>query len=142
MADRASSAITINADRRAIMDVIADFESYPQWAGFVKKVEVLEPGTGGRAEKVHFVLDAGVMKADYTLRYSWSDDASVSWELESGTLKQLDGSYTLEETPDGTRVTYALAVELGVPMIGMFKRKAEKIIMDTALKELKKRVEG
>jgi hypothetical protein len=27
-------------------------------------------------------------------------------------------------------------------VLGMFKRKAEKIILDTALKELKKRVEG
>jgi hypothetical protein len=26
-------------------------------------------------------------------------------------------------------------------MMGMFKRKAEKVIMDTALKELKRRVE-
>jgi hypothetical protein len=27
-------------------------------------------------------------------------------------------------------------------MLGMFKRKAEKVIMDTALKELKKRTEA
>jgi hypothetical protein len=27
-------------------------------------------------------------------------------------------------------------------MLGMFKRKAEKVIMDTALKELKKRAEA
>jgi hypothetical protein len=27
-------------------------------------------------------------------------------------------------------------------MLGMFKRKAEKMIMDTALKELKRRVEA
>jgi hypothetical protein len=27
-------------------------------------------------------------------------------------------------------------------MLGMIKRKAEKVILDTALKELKKRVEG
>ncbi len=33
-------------------------------------------------------------------------------------------------------------MELVIPMIGMFKRKAEKVIMDTALKELKRRVES
>ena len=42
----------------------------------------------------------------------------------------------------GTEVTYQLAVDLKIPMIGMIKRKAEKVIVDTALKELKKRVEG
>ena len=39
-------------------------------------------------------------------------------------------------------MTYQLAVDLAVPMLGMFKRKAEKMIMDTALKGLKKRVEA
>ena len=29
-----------------------------------------------------------------------------------------------------------------MPMIGMFRRKAEKTIIDGALKELKRRVEG
>jgi hypothetical protein len=39
-------------------------------------------------------------------------------------------------------VTYSLAVDLAVPMIGVLRRRAEKQIMDTALKELRKRVEG
>jgi hypothetical protein len=62
--------------------------------------------------------------------------------MESGSLKAMNGSYTLVEQGDVTDVTYELEVELGVPMLGMFKRKAEKVVMDTALKELKKRVEG
>jgi carbon monoxide dehydrogenase subunit G len=146
MADQATSTITIDADKRAIMDVIADFASYPEWAGFMKKAEVLDTGANGRAERVHFVLDAGVLKADYTLAYTWADDDSeVSWKLESGSLKDMAGSYALDGNDEGaasTKVTYSLTVELGVPMLGMFKRKAEKVIMDTALKELKKRVEG
>jgi hypothetical protein len=39
-------------------------------------------------------------------------------------------------------VTYTLTIELNMPMLGMFKRKAEKMIMDSALKDLKKRVES
>ncbi|MFC7587576.1 hypothetical protein ACFQYP_30740 [Nonomuraea antimicrobica] len=39
-------------------------------------------------------------------------------------------------------MTYELAVDLSVPMIGLIRRKAEKVIVDTALKGLKKRVEG
>ena len=42
----------------------------------------------------------------------------------------------------GTTVTYSLAVDLNIPMIGMLRRKAEKVIIDTALKGLKRRVEG
>jgi hypothetical protein len=54
----------------------------------------------------------------------------------------LHGSYTLEEAGDGTEVTYELAVDVRVPMIGMVKRKAEKRITDSALKGLKRHVEG
>jgi hypothetical protein len=39
-------------------------------------------------------------------------------------------------------VTYELAVAVRVPMPGMLKRRAEKIIIDTALKGLKTRAEG
>jgi hypothetical protein len=56
-------------------------------------------------------------------------------------LKSQIGSYTLKEVGGGTEATYRLTVELKVPMLGMFKRKAEKVIIDTALKGLKKRVE-
>jgi hypothetical protein len=38
-------------------------------------------------------------------------------------------------------VTYSLTVELAIPMLGMIKRKAKRVILDVALKELKRRVE-
>jgi ribosome-associated toxin RatA of RatAB toxin-antitoxin module len=142
MADQASSSITIDAPPADVMAVIADFAKYPEWAGFIKTAEVLSTGADGRADKARFVVDAGVMKADYTLRYTYDGDARVSWELESGTLKENSGSYVLQDTANGTDVTYSLTIDAGIPMLGMFKRKAEKVVMDTALKELKKRVES
>ncbi|MFI6319379.1 SRPBCC family protein [Nonomuraea sp. NPDC050556] len=143
MADRTTSSITIDADRASVMAVIADFPAYPQWAGQVKSAEVLKED-GGRAVEVRFVLDAGVINDAYTLGYTWDDDESVAWKVvEAGKMvSQLNGSYRLAETGSGTEVTYELAVDLKVPMIGMIKRKAEKVIVDTALKGLKKRVEG
>ena len=143
MADQATSTITIAAGQAEIMAVIADFDRYPEWAGFIKRIEVVEFGADGRGKVVHWVLDAGVVKAEYDLGYTWYGDDKVEWAVISGTLKQNDGSYTLRDLGEGsTEVTYVLAVDLGIPMLGMFKRKAEKVIMDTALKELKKRVEG
>jgi hypothetical protein len=58
-------------------------------------------------------------------------------------LKAMDGAYELDARSDGsTEVTYRLAVDISIPMIGMLKRKAEKVIIDTALKGLKRRVES
>jgi ribosome-associated toxin RatA of RatAB toxin-antitoxin module len=144
MADSTTQSITINADPKAIMSVIANFPAYPEWAGAVKTADVVEEGPDGRAAQVAFTLDAGMFKDAYTLAYDWAADGlSVRWRLVKGQIqKAQEGSYVLEPTGGGTTVTYALSVELNIPMIGMLRRKAEKIIIDTALKELKRRAES
>jgi ribosome-associated toxin RatA of RatAB toxin-antitoxin module len=144
MADATTSTIDIAAPPDRVMDVIADFTAYPEWAEQVTNVEVLTSDERGRAERVRFTMDAGPIKDSYTLDYTWAPDGrSVSWTLAKGQIqKAQEGSYTLQERAGGTAVTYSLAVELNIPMIGMLRRKAEKVIIDTALKGLKRRVES
>jgi uncharacterized membrane protein len=143
MADQSTQSIDIDAPAADVMAVIADFPAYPQWVAAAKQVEVLETGEDGRARQVHFVLDAGAVKDDYVLDYTWEGDRTVSWTLVKGQMqKRQEGSYTLEETDGRTEVTYRITIDLSIPMLGLIKRKAEKVILDTALKELKKRVEG
>lgn len=143
MAEQTSASITIAAAPAAVMAVIADFESYPDWATGVKETEVLSADSDGRAEQVRFVLEASPIKDTYTLEYDWTGDKQVSWKLvEASMLKQLDGQYALTPAGEGqTEVTYKLRVDVSIPMIGLLKRKAEKVIIDTALKGLKQRVE-
>lgn len=144
MADEASSSITIAASPNEIMAVIADVAAYPQWSTGIKSATVDDSTPEGRPAKATFVLDAGVIKDTYTLAYTWSGDDRVEWTLAGGgtMLKSQLGSYELKDAGGKTDVTYRLTVELKVPMLGMFKRKAEKVIIDTALKGLKKRVEN
>jgi ribosome-associated toxin RatA of RatAB toxin-antitoxin module len=143
MADQSTQSIVVDAPAADVMAVIADFPSYPEWVASAKKVEVLETGPDGRAQRVHFVLDAGAVKDDYVLDYTWEGDRKVSWSLVKGQMqKRQEGSYTLTERDGATEVLYAITIDLSIPMLGMIKRKAEKVILDTALKELKKRVEG
>ncbi|MDP3713685.1 MAG: SRPBCC family protein [Mycobacteriales bacterium] len=143
MADQASSTITIDAPTDEVLAVIADIASYPEWTGQIKSAEVVETGADGKPSQARFVMDAGVLKDEYVLAYDWRADG-VSWELvgKSTVQKSQQGSYTLAAKGGGTEVTYRLAVDIAMPMLGMFKRKAEKMIMDSALKELKKRVES
>ncbi len=143
MADQASSNIVINAPTEDVLAVIADIASYPEWTGQIKSAEVLETDGDGRPQQARFVMDAGVLKDEYTLAYDWTD-SGVSWQLigKSTVQKSQVGSYTLADKGGSTEVTYRLAVDIAMPMLGMFKRKAEKMIMDSALKELKKRVES
>jgi ribosome-associated toxin RatA of RatAB toxin-antitoxin module len=147
MADQTSSTILISAPPEAIMAVIADFPAYPEWAQGMRRAEVQGTFPDGRAKDVLFEIAEGPIKDTYTLTYDWHGDESVDWTLVQGKmLKKLDGAYRL--APQGaatggpTEVTYQLEAELNMPMIGMLRRKAEKVIIDAALKGLKKRVES
>ena len=149
MANRTESSTQVDAAPVDVLAVIADFEAYPGWAEAVKKTEVLAKGPDGRASRVQFTLDAGAIKDTYALDYDWDvavdGTGTVRWTLAepASLLKALDGSYTLDGAPLGpTTVSYQLTVDLRIPMLGALRRKAEQGIIDTALRELKKRVEG
>ena len=71
MADRTESSITVDAAPADVMAVIADFAAYPEWTGAVKEVEIRETAPDGRAKEVWFKLDAGAIKDQYTLDYTW-----------------------------------------------------------------------
>ena len=144
MADQSTQSITISAPPAAIMAVIADFPAYPEWTGSLRSAEVLDQGPDGRAKRVHFTLDAGVVKDQYELEYIWTGDERVEWNLVKGQMQKMQhGTYALRDVGGGaTEVTYSLTIDLAIPMLGMLRRKAERVIMDTALKELKKRVEA
>ncbi|MGA4685607.1 MULTISPECIES: SRPBCC family protein [Micromonospora] len=146
MADSSTQSIIIGASPDRVAAVICDFPSYPEWAEAVRRAEVIEEYEDGYASQVRFTLDAGVMADEYVLAYEYAEDISrIEWHLVAPSKMQRSqrGSYDLVGNPDGTTtVTYTLEVELSVAMLGMFRRKAEKMIMDAALKQLKRRVEA
>ena len=145
MTDTSTQSIVINASPDQVAAVICDFTRYPEWVSATKSVEVLEEYEDGYASQVRFDLDAGLVSDEYTLAYEYAEDISrIEWHLvePSRMQKAQDGSYDLVDNGDGSvTVTYTLSVDLAIAMLGMFKRKAEKVIMDTALNELKRRVE-
>ncbi len=143
MPDLSTQSIVINAEPAAVMDVIADFTAYPEWTGAIKTVTITKPGRPGRALQVKYVMDAGILKDTYELAYQWAPDGlSVSWDLVAGSLqKSQHGNYQLKPVGGSTEVTYSLTVVPSIPLIGALRRKAERSILDTALKQLRKRVE-
>jgi ribosome-associated toxin RatA of RatAB toxin-antitoxin module len=144
VAEKTAQTIYIDSDPGTVMDVIADIGSYPEWVSEYTETEVLESDAEGYPLQARLVLEAAVLKDTMVLKYVWpADRRSVRWSLvSSALLKSLDGTYRLTPSGSGTEVTYELAVDLMIPMIGLLKRKAERRLTDTALKDLKKRVEG
>ena len=143
MADQASSTIEIEAPAEKVLAVIGDLQAYPRWTGQIKSAEVLDTYPDGRPRRATFSMNASGFSDDFTLDYAWDADG-VSWTLVEPTKlqKSQSGSYRLREQGGRTTVTYLLTLEPKIPMIGPMKRKANQMIIATALKELKRRVEA
>lgn len=141
--DSVRESIVVRAEPDAVMDVIADFEAYPEWQEEIREVEVLETDEDGWGTKVRFVVDAKVFTTDLVLAYTYGPD-QMRWELVEGSqVRRDDGAYLLEDLGDGTtRVTYELAVEPAIPLPGMLRRRAAQRIVDGALRDMRRRVEG
>lgn len=143
MAEKVKDSIDIGATAEQIFEVATDFDSYPEWNASIKKVEIRATDDEGLPTEVWFEVDARIKTIRYTLEYDYSDaPESFSWDLKEGDVKQLNGTYTFDEFDDVTDVTYELAIDPGFRIPGLLKRQAEKQIMSSALKDLKKRVEG
>lgn len=143
MADQTEGTIEIDADPAAIMEVIADYERYPEWSD-VESTEVKERGADGRATEVAFKVSMMGVSAAYTLSYDYKpENAGVSWTTKEaeGAVKDIQGEYVLEPLDGSTKVTYRVSVELGIPVMGFLKRQGEKMVIKNALNGLKKRVE-
>jgi carbon monoxide dehydrogenase subunit G len=144
MANQTSASIAVAVPRAGVMAVIADFAAYPEWISAIRSADVLETDDSGRASKVRVHLDAGVVRDNFVLSYGWDGDTAVQWDLaEPGSVVSvMSGRYLLADSGTGTEVTYELTVDVRIPMLGMLKRKAEKAIVDNALKGLKERAEA
>jgi carbon monoxide dehydrogenase subunit G len=145
MSERTEGQTVIAASAAEIMDVLTDFERYPEWAD-VKSVEVLERGDGGLGTKVAFEVDVPVLgRASYTLAYRYAPaDGGMSWVSTQarGAVSDISGEYLLTEIDDDeTKVIYRLSVEIGVLLPGFVRTQGEKRVIDNALERLKQRVE-
>jgi ribosome-associated toxin RatA of RatAB toxin-antitoxin module len=145
MGEHAEGSIVIEASAAEVMDVITDYEAYPEWAD-VKSAQVVQRGAGGLGMEVAFEVDVPVLgKASYTLAYRYAPgDAGVSWVTREarGAVSNIIGEYLLNELDDReTEVTYRLSVELGVLLPGFVRTQGAKRVIENALEGLKRRVE-
>ena len=143
--EHAEGTIVIDAPLDDVVDVIEDYEAYPEWAE-VRHAVVRQRGEGGRPTEVAFEVDVPVLgKASYTLRYRYAPGGmGISWEsIEAhGAVREIRGEYLLNDVDaDVTEVTYRLAVELGPLVPGFLRTEGAKRVIENALERLKRRVE-
>ena len=78
-----------------------------------------------------------------TFQYRYEYPRSMSWTAEPGVdIEELEGSYEFHPVDGGTSVVYALRVVPSFDIPGFLRRQAEKQLVGTALRGLRKRVRG
>lgn len=145
----ASATAQIAAPPGVVLDTIADVEKYPRWASTVGAVTVRSFEGDGWADNVEFSLTGGPLKDTYTVDYDWDihEDGTgvVSFALvTSELLSRMDGTFSLS-TPDSgqsTELTYELALDVTVPMLGQLKRRVERSLVTSLVDQLKSYVEA
>ncbi len=141
MTEGTFQTLEIDAPAEILYDTAADIASYPEWATGVKEVEILESDQGGRVARARFIIEAFIREIEYVLAYTHDRPHSLTWvSEESPDLKMLEGSYTFTSTNSATEVAYALKVEPNFTIPGFLRHQAEKQIVTTALRGLRKRV--
>ena len=130
--------VEIEAPLELCLDVLLDFERYPDWSSSILECQPLERDTGGRATRVSFALDAKIRTVRYTLAYAVEAPATLRWTLVTGDLGAVEGSYVL--TPAGPRRTHAVctqAVDPGFWLPGPLRRFAERQALKDSVDEFR-----
>ncbi len=134
--------VEISAAPQHVYEVALDLEAYSEWADGVKSVVVTSEDEFGRPATADFVVEAMVKEISYTLEYDYGYDNGFAWSaIPNQDLKSLDGRYEFNEIESGCEVVYALKVDPAFIVPGFLRRQAEKQIVGTALRGLKKRAE-
>jgi ribosome-associated toxin RatA of RatAB toxin-antitoxin module len=136
--------VEVSADPQHVYEVALDIEEYPAWAGGVRSVTITESDEHGRPLMADFVVDAMIKEVAYTLVYDYDYDNGFAWSaVPNDDIRSLQGRYEFNALePDGTEVVYALRVEPAFTVPGFLRKQAERQIVGTALRGLKKRAEA
>ncbi len=144
--EHAEGSIVIDAPLEDVMEVIEDYESYPEWAD-VRSVDVRQRGEGGRATEVAFevdvpVLGQGVVHARLPLRARrhrpvLGDDGGARGDprhprrvpAARGRRRHHEGDLPARRSSSACSCR------------GSFAREGAKRVIENALEQLKRRVE-
>lgn len=131
-----------SAAPEVVFDVASDLESYPEWATGVNSVEVLERDADGRPARAVFEVEGFIKKITYELNYTYDAPNRIEWHAVPGDdIADMAGYYEFRQEGDATEIIYALRVEPTFTVPGFLRRQAERQIVSSALRGLKRRAE-
>ena len=143
MSVSASNSVSINASPDAVMAIIEDVASMPQWFPGCLEAEVLESDDNGRPLRARQVNDVKVAKDEFEVTYTYTDN-SMSWTLvaPSKAQKMNSGGWTIVPDGNGCKATLDLTIDAALPLPGFMQKKVVGDTVKGATKALKSHAES
>lgn len=116
--------ILVRADVGVLWNIVAGCDKAFIFVDGLELCEMLE-STPDHA-LIHQVTDPGILVPvqDYTYRSSFQPYSRVDFEMVSGTMKAIDGSWQFAEIDEGVVVTYDLHVQPSLPVPRFLVRRS------------------
>lgn len=137
-----SKTVEVEASAEAILAIVADFESYPQWNEEVKGVWVLARYDDGRPSQLR--LDATVNGFDisYIQAVYYPSDSQIQTVMQQGDLfSKQEQLFAVVAMGPTTLLTVDLDVETTMPVPKPMVKKMVNDALDHLADNLKKRAE-
>jgi len=139
---RQTYSTTIAATPAECFAVLTAFEDYPRWSSPITSCRVLAHHPDGLPKRVEFTLDMTVKRIRYVLEYAYEPPDGATWRLVEGDVKDVEGSYRFDATPDGTAATCTQGIDLGFWLPGFLRSGFEKKALRDSVEEFRAAVEA
>lgn len=104
----------IDAPIDEVWAAVTDVATIAAWQDGIVSCSPVETNADGEVVRAELVADAKVKELRVVARFERSAPTRLAWVVESGDVKKLDGSWTLEDLGGGrTRATYETEVDPG-----------------------------
>ncbi len=139
---RAEETIEIAAPLEACFNAVVDYETIPRWQSAAREVIVHDRHPDGLGKTVEWVVDLKLRLVRYTLEYQYEHPRRAWWSFIDGDVaKDIEGEYVFEERNGGTRATYRLGIDPGIPVPAIIAGRVGRELMRRSNADLKVEVE-
>jgi ribosome-associated toxin RatA of RatAB toxin-antitoxin module len=135
--------VLIDAKTESIWSVLVDYSHAPKIFKNLKSCEVV--GQKGEAKLVRQIVNTGSpITFDYTVLLVEKKPYSIEWARESGSFKEVTGTWQLEPVEFGrqTRVTYSIFIDGGMFLPGWLLTPQLKGYLPVVLNALRDKMQG
>lgn len=129
----------VNCPLEKVYELVADIESYPKFLPWCHGAKILKRLPN--VVEASLILSKGGLSKSFATRNTMTPGKEIKMELLSGPFKRLDGLWTFETMPGGTKVSLHLEFSFENRLIAMMLGPVFQPIANTLLEAFVKKAE-